>query len=209
MALARNSFFLKDELVFDRPADQGKQPRRQYFIGPNNQPITSVATASMSWFATLSPTVIDDPRRGSDEYLLSIVIVKERVPLLAVTEENYAAVLCTAAGEITLSNSPAVSTEQMKMSDLRIGDWLMLSKSPGNISGGGQAKVDVHRWTQILGTSDEADATANTARSFTISNDDFFRPGNIATDRYSVVFMRGVKAVYERTIRLENSSLWD
>ena len=214
LALARDMCFLKDELVFDRPADQGKQPRRKYFVDANGVPTSSLSSASLAWFATVSPTVILDPlgEVHSDEFLLSIVVTKDRVPLLALTEENYAHATCHFAGEIELFNSPVVATgatDQMKMTDLGIGDWLLLSKPITAALANDSTGKRVYRWTQIIGTSDAEDATATTSRRFTISNDDFFRPETSAGEMgYAVIFMRGVSAVYERTIRLENSSMW-
>lgn len=216
LALARDMCFLKDELVFDRPTDQGKQPRRKYFVDANGVPTSSLSSASLAWFATASPTVILDPLTGnpvhSDEFLLSIVITKDRVPLLALTEENYAQATCHFAGEIELFNSPVVATgadDQMKMTDLRIGDWLLLSKPVSAALANDSTGKRVYRWTQIIGTSDAEDATADISRRFTISNDDFFRPEATPGEMgYAVIFMRGVSAVYERTIRLENSSMW-
>lgn len=209
LALARNLFFLKDELEFDRPSEEDRQPNRQFFVH-GGKPISSFASASLSWFATLSPTVIVNPvdtsqSSRSEEFLLSIVVMKNRIPALAATEENFANATCQYAGEIVLANSEPVTEAHMKLSDLRIGDWLLLTK-PAIPSLATDPSKRVYRWTQIIGTTDEDAETADTLRAFTVSNDDFFKPeeaGGFA------IFMRGVKAVYERTIRLENTSAWN
>jgi len=206
LALSRNLFFLQDELVFDRPSAQEQQPNRQFFVH-NTKPISSYSSSSLSWFATLSPAVLSPVGEvlESDEFLLSIVVVKQRVPTLAAFDENFAKADCQFAGEIMLINRQPVTEQQMKLSDLRTGDWLLLTKPVTPSLANDPAKC-VYRWTQIIGTTDEEDAAANTARAFTISNDDFFRPN--ARGGFAI-FMRGVKAVYERTIRVGNTSPWN
>lgn len=208
IALARNMFFLKDELTFDIPDDQSQQPRRQYFVR-ETLPVSSLPAASMSWFATLSPTVILSPLNASpvfsDEFLLSLVVVKDRLPTAAATEENYAAATCRFAGEVALASSQNPSEVQMNLADLRVGDWILLSK-PIAANYADDPTKRLYRWTQIIGTSDEEDNTANALRNFTISNDDFLRPGE---PNGVAIFMRGVAAVYERTIRIDNTSSWN
>lgn len=198
LALARSHFYLKDELIFDQPDDQAQAPRRQFFVDQSGNPINSVATASLSWFATLSPTgVAVQPNK--EEYILSIVVVKNRIPALVLTEENFAAAGSRFAGEVVLQGAPG-SDDQMKVSDLEVGDWLLLSKPVGPPEFGDF----VCRWTQIIGSSSEESAEQ---KSFTVGNDDFFRPVAPGQSPFeaggSAIFARGVKAVYERTIRLE------
>ena len=208
ISLARNMFFLKDELTFDLPEDQSQQPRRQYFVR-DTYPVSSVPSASMSWFATLSPTVILSPLNAqpvfSDEFLLSVVVVKDRVPILAGADENYAVASSQFAGEIVLASSQNPSEDQMNLANLRIGDWILLSK-PVAADYANDATKRLYRWTQIIGTTDEGDKAANSMRAFTVANDDFLRPGE---PNGVAIFVRGVKAVYERTIRVDNTSSWN
>lgn len=192
-ALARDVFFLKNELEFDRPLDEALQPRRQYFVDERGVPTATFATASMSWFATLTPTAL-----GSiDEFVLSIVVVRDRVPALATLHENWAPVECQFAGEIVLPISPRTDELQMTVADLKQGDWLLLNKfmKPDHPDSRERMKR-VFRWTQIIGASEPG---PNQKRRFSVANDDFIRPGEV---RGSAIFMKGVKSVYERTIRL-------
>ena len=202
LPLARELFLLKDDLEFDRPEDQQKQPRRQYVVDSlgTKQAITEFASGSLSWFATLSPASVS---RLTDEFMLSVVIVQNRVPLLITEEENWATVNCEYAGEITIQTTTAGVPNQINVAELRTGDWLLLSKQI--VGGDNPATKRVCRWTQITGSTDEKDATADAVRAFTIANDDFFHPGMSANEVPTVTFVRGVKAVYERTIRLENA----
>ncbi len=202
-ALARKVFFLADELVFDRPDDQSQAPRRQFFKDASGHPTASVTNASLSWFATVCPAGY-----SSDEYILSIVVVKNRLPLLSLTEDTVFAIAAgeekvvsakpVFAGEVLLSPLfPPTAQDELKVSDLNTGDWILLSKlaAPAGTPGRDGVKR-TYRWTQIIGASDEDDGV----RSFTVSNDDFLKPGEMDG---TAILVRGVTAVYERTIRLE------
>ena len=192
-ALARDLFFLHDDLEFDRPTDESLQPRRQYFVDERGVPTATFASGSMSWFATLTPTALG----SNDEFLLSIVVVRDRVPTLATLHESWAPAASPFAGEIVLQGTPRIDDQQMTVADLKQGDWLLLNKfmKPDHPDSRERLKR-VFRWTQIIGASGE-DVPV---RTFTVSNDDFFRPGEVGA---TAIFMKGVKSVYERTIRLE------
>lgn len=222
-ALARKVFLYAD-MVFSRPSDQTLNARRQYFrdssahataaVTAAFQPDEAAPSASLSWFATVSP-----PAYGSaDEYVLSIVVVKDRLPLLGFTED---AVAITAAGEekVSIAGSqhsgevwvdawPVANQQELKLTDLGTGDWLLLSRvavpPPTNtgLSNRDQAKR-IYRWTQIIGSSDETTVqvpSGNQGRYFTVANDDFLRPNETNA---TAIAVRGVEAVFERTIRLE------
>ena len=211
IAMANEIFLLPDELVFQRPSDEKQPPNRQFFVNPQTQtPTKTFAEGSMSWLATITPTAVAN--RPSDQYLLSIVILKDRIPQpqLAAAEEGLACVESPFAGEIIMNDSPVPSSGdgRMRVADLRVGDWLLLAKQ---VRGPGGENLAVYRWTKILG-ADERDGQIGVPRTFTIATDDFFRSTelnvNPRLDAHAV-FMRGVVAVYEKTIRLENSTVWD
>lgn len=213
-ALARKIFLLADEVVYDRPSDQSLNARRQYFRDSSAHATAAVTNATLSWFATISPPAFGN----ADEYVLSIVVVKDRLPLLGFTED---VVLPTAAqeekvavagsehsGEIWINAWPVVDEQDMSIGDMGTGDWVLLSKlavpppTSNGLSNRDQAKR-IYRWTQIIGSSDETTVpipNGNQGRFFTVANDDFLRPEE---DSATAVVVRGVKAVFERTIRLE------
>ena len=86
--------------------------------------------------------------------------------------------------------------------DATVGDWLLLVRSADPSTFDGSTSLDkVYRWTQIVGANEAVDGK----RSFAIANDDFLKPNVLGR----AVFMRGVKAVYEKTIRIENSTAWN
>ena len=69
-----------------------------------------------------------------------------------------------------------------------------------------------YRWTQIVGTSDEETDKLTGERTLSISNDDFLGPGevNLAQNKAArIFFVKGVESVFERTIRIQNTTAWD
>ena len=204
LALARDMFLLKDDAVFRIPQDSGLQPQRQFFVtetipAVQQRALAPVADASLSWFATLSRPMVG----GNDEYILSIVIVKGRAPVLGNLEENFAEVNSPFAGEILL-RQPRTANNQFGISDLRLGDWILLARQLDDAT----PPTLVYRWTQIIGSDELAETTANqniVNGGFSISNDDFIPPSTPAM----AFMMRDVVSVYERTIRLETTGAWN
>lgn len=221
VSLARDVCFLEDDLVFDRPDEQAMQPNRQFFveaIGRDFVPIRSFASGSMSWFATLSPSFASTSLDSTpDEFLLSVVVVQNRVvkrpPFVSpgdqITEENFALVEPVYAGGVRLV-SVSTSEAQFGVEDLVVGDWILLVRPRID-----QADFDdsssldkVYRWAQITAATE---AATGGNRFFNISNDDFLRSGVSGSGGLPAraILVRGVKAVYEKTIRIENSSSWN
>ena len=217
LPLAQRIFYLQDDLDFDRPADQGQQPRRKYFTDSNGRPLMSAPEASLTWFATLSP--YSAVRNfGSDEFLLSIVICAERIPELAAqinTEEGeFEAAARTLptdlAGDLWIEKQPFVD-------QLQIGDWILIGKNAWKSSAQGMPNPPttlvpgpgdvqskrIYRWAQIIGVNA---GDAGNFRKVVIANDDLVLPGETAR----VFYVKGIESVYERTIRLETTStVWD
>ena len=202
VSAARDIFLLQDDIVFEPPSDQARQPARQFFTR-NGWPMKSAVGASLSWFATISPTATSET--VNDEFLLSIVISERRAPVLGITEENIAEVVSEFSGELLVQQTVPQQPNQIGLADLRNGDWLLLarplSRQDNNLPA--ESRM-VYRWTQIIGTDTAADGVFR----FSIANNDFFPPQGAAGG--FAIFARGVKGVYERTIRLEPEStgLW-
>jgi len=201
--LAQKIFYLGDDLDFDRPEEQEKQPRRQYFVNSAGQPISTVPGAQLSWFATLSP-VATPGLVTSDEFVLSIVICKGRTPesnFIGQTEHDAAIQAVNFPGEIVVANDPLVS-------ELKPGDWLLVAKSTMPDSRFNW----IYRWTQIIGTSDEESDKLTGTRTISISNDDLIGPGEINPSQNKmgrIFFVTGVESIFERTIRIQNTNAWD
>lgn len=200
---AQKIFYLADDIPFDRPTEQQLQPRRQYFINAEGRPTSTVPGAQLSWFATLSP-VATYQNHISDEFLLSIVVCKGRTTdrsLIANTEHDVEIGAVPFPGEIQVVNDLAVT-------ELAPGDWIMVGKSANY---GNQASWR-YRWTQIIGTSDKEYDEQSGFRTLSISNDDWIGPGDINASQNKlarVFFVQGVESVFERTIRLQNTTAWD
>ena len=200
-------FLLPDDIVFQRPEEDALPPKRQFFMYyenpgvPPGVPTKTFAKGSMSWMATITPAVAD-MTVINDQYLLSVVVFKNRIPQPS-TEEGFASVRSPYAGEIELTPLDSPIAGQIQVADLRIGDWLLLAKQQ-------QGMFVFYRWTKILG-ADERDDQPGVPRTFTIANDDFFQPkaGTTPSIPAHAIFMRGVVVVYEKIIRLENSTLWN
>ena len=143
-------------------------------------------------------------------------MVKDRLPLLAFSEDAVAAAAATEekvtfagsqhAGEIWLQQYDVASDEDLSVADLKTGDWILLGlPHPATASGKPKSAIPrpIYRWTQIIGASEETYVplpNGQMGRFFTVSNDDFFRPGEMAG---TAILARGVKSVVERTIRLD------
>jgi type II secretory pathway pseudopilin PulG len=196
-ALADEAFVLPDDLVFQVPTSRPELPPLLQYLAPNGVPVKPYAEGKLSWMATLVPVQTSFgsvPEDDDDRYVLSVVIFNERV--LDPTEESVATVTTLGPGEIRLGDATAT---RYGIKDLRVGDWLMLAR-----------RVTVPhplirnylftRWTQVINADENFDV-ANEDREFTISLSDM--PATHA------VFVKGVVAVYERTVRLENSTLWN
>ena len=130
-------FLLPDDIVFQRPEEDALPPRRQFFTSSTlpGVPTKTFAEGSMSWMATMTP-VVADTTMINDQYLLSVVVFKDRIPQPAV-EEGFAEAISPFAGEIELTpppppppNSPTAG--RIQVADLRIGDWLLLAKQQTN-----------------------------------------------------------------------------
>ena len=120
---------------------------------------------------------------NSDQYVLSVVVLEDR-DLQAVEQELPVTYLGgSGGGEVML-------TGQL---DLRTGNWLMLTAAPNRF-----------RWYRVMNSMMDVDSNNNNPIEFvTLEGADIdFIPE-------SVVLVPGVVGVFEKTIRLEESSLWD
>ena len=114
---AQRMFYLTDDVDYDRPTGQEKQPRRQYFVNIDGRPVAPSPNTQLSWFATLSPVATPGALK-SDEFLLSIVICEGRTPdqaLIRQTEHDFEILRPDGKnpvpfpGDIQVINDPIVS----------------------------------------------------------------------------------------------------
>lgn len=200
---AQQIFYLTDDVEYDRPTEQTQQPRRQYLVNIQGRPVVPAPNTQLSWFATLSPVVTPGVMM-SDEFLLSIVICEGRTPdvgLIETTEHDIAIQAVPFPGEVQIAND-------LVASEMGSGDWVLIAKS----NNGNNPQNWVYRWTQIVGTSDKEFDEVSGVRTFSLANDDLIGPGEVnpAVNKAArMFFVRGVQSVFERTVRIQNTTAWD
>jgi hypothetical protein len=216
--LADNVFVAQDDLAFELPSDRTIGPVQQVIDGKRQ------SAGSVSWMATLVPKL--DRNGGiSDMYTLSIVVCDRRDPTMAMDRDNErVAIVPTAAdfwsggiggGDVRLAARIGDPLErQIADLDVREGQWVMLSGAVNTNTPG--ILTIMHKWYRVVAADSEVDInphpTTNTAwKNVTLSGPDWpvrttANQGGVINTQVTIV--PGVVAVFEKTIRLENSSLW-
>ena len=220
--LAERLFVARDDLAIDRPDDPTLPPQQVYGSNTTRRQYNG----SFSWFATLVPE-LHQPTGIFDQYILSVVVLDDRDLLydsgLATTSrprpipERVVEIELLGGGfgggEAILKTR---STSPVSI-DVRSGDWIMLSaraivSPPPNL-----VTRDYFRWYQVL--SSERDPRPRGGggwiRRISLEGPDWNRPewGTTLPDALQMptraVVVRDAVGVFEKTIRLENTSLWD
>lgn len=197
---AERIFVLQDELVFDTPEEKIVPPIQNF--GSSNA--SRMFTGSTSWMATLSPN-LDVTNQVHDGYVLSVVVFDSRkmtMPMDGETERllgvDWGSSSGLGGGDLVL--------QSLALNDLigiQSGKWIMLM---GNLTTTVKT-LPQFRWYRVVTTDSEPvfNTTTNTFRlNATVQGPDW-NPLTATT----CVFMPGVVSVYERSIRLESSSLWN
>ncbi|MBP86558.1 MAG: hypothetical protein CMJ64_07575 [Planctomycetaceae bacterium] len=218
-------FALNDELVFDLPDDKLFPPAQQFGGLAGAPKVKRLSEGTISWMATLAPK-IDATGSFKDLYLLSIVVFNRRDPAFFLYEDlntdgqynageprnerivdvsnMYASGF--GGGEIELRSPNAIDL------DTKAGDWLMLTKflTP---------TTPMFRWYRVVEAEEELRDSA-TPPNNPPSVSPFFQdvtlqggdwppdPPGVSPPLTKAVLIKGVVAVYERTIRLETSGIF-
>jgi hypothetical protein len=216
-------FVSEDELVFDIPEESTLPPVQNDANG-----IRRLSEGTVSWLATIVPRS-DSGAVTRGVYTLSIVILHKRDPELAMWEDANAngtfeigeetgneRVLNVlppiegagyAGGDLVLQ---AASPEALQINE---GEWVLLGGSAG--VGGTNAEAPEFKWFRVA----IADTQPNLSGSvwelnITLQGADWQRPEwhFLPTDtRFrptQATIVKGVVAVYERTVQLETTTLW-
>lgn len=190
-----------DDLITERLQSDRSLPARQIF-NPNaptiNDKLARESEGRISWIATFCPNT----GNTGDEYILSVVCFYNRplpVATLDTTAERETLVQLpgggVTGGEITLLHANADALA------LHTGDWIML-KGPRNPTASNPARF---RWYRVLDTEAEPQSiSGGYSRDATVFGSDWTLP----QDETQAVLLTGVTAVYERTVRIQRSSLW-
>lgn len=203
----------------------------------NNNPPQLLKRASLgglSWFAMITPKLSTNGQRISDEYLLSIVVVQRRDLLrdefdrservCGVVEFDGFSRIKTAygGGELNL----LAGTGWGDPSDLEVAEnqWIMLSQRfvvPEVTGGGGptapalkeEVLINQYRWYRVTNVGDVEPISGT--RRITVTGPDWIagrdpqNPNNVneVAATYATI-IPGVVAVYEKSIQLEDTSVW-
>jgi hypothetical protein len=194
--------------------------------GPAPTQLTRQAQERMSWMATLVP---QEPSgvvsRLSDLYVLSIVVYHQRDGALLIDEENERTLRIpltgsyngfkaggVGGGEVALfvddTTYPGLSREEAL--SVRAGDWVLLTPSlPFTVA---PLVGDQWRWYRVLAADSEV-IDSDSGMDPNAPPDHWIRyvtlDGLDWTPRETqVIAVKNVVAVFEKTIRLETSSLW-
>jgi hypothetical protein len=210
---ARQVFASDDSLVFDLPKDRTIGPVQNFSLSSTNQPLRRNATGSLSWMATIVPR-LDRVGNLTDEYTLSIVVFSRRVidtPLnnprsaserTAVVRDFYGDGI--GGGDLQLGAQNDVDLA------LRSGDWVMLSGRKQRT--GSLTPIQVHKWYRVVNAGEDPRLDSGVwVRDVTLIGPDWDGQYLIpiaALVTTQVTIAHGAVAVFEKTIRLETSSLW-
>ena len=228
-AHAQRVFTLEDDLIFDIPDRDDLPPQQRWLTtdvdATNQSPVPELRLASgrFSWFATLVP-LLD---RSSDDFRLSVVVTSERLPAEDWQRELVGDVSFIgggfAGGDVRLEfdvsklanlNGPLINDDPFLF---KPGMWLMLAQLRQQLDPvtGRNIQVRDYGWYRIIATNKPLDPSQfssggpqNTSKFFqevTLHGADW----NIAAPLTKAFYIPGVTAVYEKTIKLETSALWN
>ncbi len=210
---ASQVFTSDDALVFDLPQDRTLGPVQNFSLSSSNQPLRRSATGTLSWLATVVPK-LDRVGNLTDEYTLSVVVFARRIidPVLnnAAAASERTAFVRDFYGDGIGGGDLQLGAANKSDLELRTGDWVMFSGMKPRL--GGLDPIQVHKWYRVLNAGEEVTPDSGEwSRDVTLIGPDWdwrqllTLSGSRTTQ---VTVARGVVAVFEKTIRLETSSLW-
>ena len=230
LAAAMEIFSSQDDLVFDLPDDPTFPPLQNF----SDLQTRRQAMGRFSWLATLTPkqhlqAIWDDGTTDyGDSYILSIVVFHDRDMSMNVEDpdpentlwETYGPAnervldvplfdsIGFAGGEVVLQTRPDRPVQDL---DIRFGNWVMLSTRI-QIDTITPEPLHFFRWFRVVGTDDGLDGDGPWQRNVTLHGSDWDLFVTLPEDGYprrtQATVLSNVVAVYEKTVRLEHSSLW-
>jgi hypothetical protein len=211
-------FTSQDELVLDLPGDTTLGPVQNFGINGEKRQ----TRGRMSWMATLVPQL---DRQGNPirEYTLSVIVFAQR--LLQPASERVALVGAFYSGSPAWSGGDVLleSRADQPASDLEVneGDWVLLSGR--KLTQSSVRFVPVHKWYQVVAVDEEPTrdpSNPRTSHDLWTRNVTLVGPdwdyGNMVSGAFwedpavttQVTIIPGVVSVFEKTVRLETSSMW-
>jgi hypothetical protein len=204
-AQADSLFVGHDDLVFDLPAEKTLPPVQNYPGGSQRE-----YEGTISWMATVVPK-LDQTGQFRDLYILSIIVFHRRDMQLgnervAVIPYNLFHGAGISGGDVTIVQHPASTNTPADDLEVKAGHWVMLSRQMPPVRPA-SAPTALFRWYRVVSADPELDETGK-QRDVTLEGPDWPVP-NSSDPPTQVVIVSNVVAVYERTIRLETTSLWN
>ena len=169
------------------------------------------------------------------EYILSIVVFHRRIIDRQLTNENtvnervvfvrnfYSGTPAISGGDVQLetrvTTPPRLFQDLKQDLELRSGDWVLLSARRAYLPQPNppwDPIVNIHRWYRVANVDEAPSPNGSTwVRDVTLVGPDWDWQSNITLRTQNniplttqVTIVRGVVAVFEKTIQLETSSLW-
>lgn len=210
-------FSLDDELVFEPPVDKTAPPTQTFFGGAKRS-----VEGTFSWLVTLAPE-LDATNSVRDTYLLSLVVFHRRDLTLGNANERVVTVQSFSngglgGGDATLRTLIGVTGVTADELDVKSGDWLMLMGNLTTPMGAGLSPIlPVFRWYKIVESEGAARDVSGNGTQFeldvTLQGSDWpaaltVPVGANQPTRTQAALFRNVVGVYERSTRLQPTSLW-
>jgi hypothetical protein len=214
-------FVERDDLVFNISDDVTLTPDQDFGLGGVRQ-----FEGLFSWFATLVP-ISDVSGSLRNQYRLSVVVLHRRDLSMQMYQDlntnnqwdagepptgNERLVRVASFGSAGYAGGDVIlESDAVEDLELKTGEWIMLAGSRGVPS----IESPDFRWYRVAATETEPEQIAPNQwqRQATLIGSDWQRlewhtsvPGSFRPTQATL--MTGVVSVYEKTIRLETSSLW-
>ena len=198
MFQADELFTSRDDLFFIQSEDKDLRPIQKFTTGNAKRE----SDGHFSWMATVVPAIDIEPDATdsffpalTDQYVFSLVLFHQRDSTMTPGNLlNERDVVITfhggwGGGDATLTSSSPI--------DVRSGNWLLAAQTvPGAVP------IYVFKWYRVIRADDANDGDATT-RDVTLAGPDWEFPGST-----QATIVDGVVAIFEKTIQLENFSLW-
>jgi hypothetical protein len=220
---ALSIFMADDDVSFNLPADRTLPPQQKF----DASTLKRQFEGKFSWLATVTPVYTsfqDSVDILPDTYVLSIVVFHRRdmsmtmaagttasdgpgnERLVSVSQfhsEGYA------GGEVELQTRPNQPATDLAVKE---GEWVMLLATVNAAPASGTPNfVPVFRWYRVM-AADDIVGNGPFTRNVTLQGldwNDVYGLGTLGqASPTQATLLNGVVAVYEKTIRLETSSMW-
>lgn len=232
--LADEIFVAPDDLFIEQPADPQLPAMQVYYNQTPANPDKRQTKGEFSWMATITPRNDGSATplaSAQDTYTLSIVVFKGRdfaMPMDGISE-RWAIIPSTAqmngfygaginGGDVALVDKglysqilgaapPAPNPPDL---DLKRGQWILLARN--------SPIGPMYRWYKVTEAAPDLEDSSKLLggsppsgfplRHVTLFGQDWIFDSVNPANQTIAIIMPGVVSVYEKTIRLENSSLW-